>query len=68
MIPQSFKDIVSNGEYVGLLQTIAMILFLLVFLGVCYYVFNKPKKYYDEEASSPLNDNIDPDGNDPSQN
>lgn len=67
MIPQSFKDIVSNGEYVGLLQTIAMILFLLVFLGVCYYVFNKPKKYYDEEASAPLDDN-DSDGNDPLQN
>lgn len=56
MIPQSFKDILANGENVGLLQTIAMILFLLIFLGVCYYVFSKPKKYYDDEANSPLND------------
>ncbi len=37
-------------------QTLALILFLLLFLGITYYVFSRPKKYYDEEASAPLDD------------
>ncbi len=56
MIPQSFKDIVSNGEGVGLYQTIAMIIFILFFLGLVFYVFSKPKKYYREEENAPLDD------------
>ncbi len=59
MIPQSIKDILSNGENVGLYQTIAMAVFILLFLGIVYFVFSRPKKYYDEEANAPLNDNID---------
>ncbi len=56
MIPQSVKDILSNGENVGLYQTIAMIVFLLLFLGIVFYVFSRSKKHYDEEANAPLND------------
>lgn len=59
MIPQSFKDILSNGENVGLYQTLAMIIFILLFLGIAYFVFSRPKKYYDNEANAPLNDDID---------
>jgi cytochrome c oxidase cbb3-type subunit 4 len=58
MIPHSVKDIISNGNNVGLYQTIAMILFLLFFLGIIYYVFSRPKKHYDKEANAPLNDDI----------
>lgn len=58
MIPQSFKDILSNGDNVGLYQTLAMIIFILLFLGIAYFVFSRPKKYYDDEANAPLNDNI----------
>ncbi|WP_297985955.1 cbb3-type cytochrome c oxidase subunit 3 [uncultured Chryseobacterium sp.] len=58
MIPQSFKDILSNGDNVGLYQTLAMIIFILLFLGIAYFVFSRPKKYYDKEANAPLNDNI----------
>ena len=54
MIPQSFKDIVSNVENAGLLQTIAMIIFILFFLTVIYVVLNRPKKYYNEEENAPL--------------
>lgn len=56
MIPQSFKDIIANGENVGLYQTIAMLVFLLLFLGIIFYVFSRSKKHYDEEANAPLSD------------
>lgn len=56
MIPQSFKDLISNGENVGLYQTLAMIIFLLLFLGIIWYVFTRPKKYYNEQENAPLGD------------
>ena len=58
MIPQNVKDILSNGENVGFYQTLAMLLFLFFFLGIVYYVFSRPKKHFDEEASAPLDDDI----------
>ncbi len=61
MIPQSVKDIISNGENVGFLQTLAMILFILLFLGIIFWVFSRPKKYYEEEENAPLNDYLDED-------
>ena len=64
MIPQSFKDIISNVEYAGLLNTLSLILFIIVFLGITLYVFNKPKKYYEEEENAPLNDGLDTDDDD----
>ena len=39
MIPQSVKDILANGSNVGLYQTIAMILFILFFVGIVFYVY-----------------------------
>ncbi|MDN3605956.1 CcoQ/FixQ family Cbb3-type cytochrome c oxidase assembly chaperone [Kaistella yonginensis] len=58
MIPQSVKDIISNGENVGLMQTLALILFIIFFLGIIFYVFSRPKKHYDEAANAPLDDDI----------
>lgn len=58
MIPQSVKDIISNGENVGFYQTFAMMLFIIFFIGTVIYVFSRPKKHYDEEANAPLNDDI----------
>ena len=58
MIPQNVKDILSNGENVGFYQTLAMLLFLFFFLGIVYYVFSRPKKHYDEEANTPLDNDI----------
>ncbi len=59
MIPQSFKDIVSNSENAGFYQTLALIIFMLLFIGIVVYVFSRPKKYYQEEASAPLDDGDD---------
>lgn len=54
MIPQSFKDIVSNVENAGLFQILAMIIFLILFVGLVYYVVSRPKKFYTEEENAPL--------------
>ncbi len=56
MIPQSFKDILSNGENAGLYQTIALIIFMIFFIGLIVVVFSRPKKYYQEEEQAPLSD------------
>ena len=58
MIPQSVKDILGNGENVGLFQSIALFLFLFFFLGIIFYVFSRPKKHYEEQENAPLNDDI----------
>lgn len=54
MIPQSVKDIIGNGDNVGLLQTISMFIFMIFFLALIWYVFSRPKKHYEEEANAPL--------------
>lgn len=56
MIPNNFKDILANIENAGLLQTIAMILFILFFISTVYYVMSRPKKHYAEVEKAPLED------------
>lgn len=63
MIPQSVKDILSNGSNVGLYQTLAMLFFLLLFVGIVWYVFSRSKRHYDDVANAPLDDTLD-DGTD----
>lgn len=58
MIPQSFKDILANGDNANLFQIIAMIIFIIMFLILIWYIFTRPKKYYNEEANAPLDDDI----------
>lgn len=59
MIPQSFKDILSNGENANLYQIIALLIFVFFFVGMLVYVFSRPKKYYDKDANAPLDDDSD---------
>lgn len=56
MVPQSFRDILASGEHVGLFQTIAMLIFILFFLGLVFYVLSRPKKHYTEEENAPLDE------------
>ncbi|QCX53235.1 cbb3-type cytochrome c oxidase subunit 3 [Elizabethkingia sp. JS20170427COW] len=56
MVPQNFKDIIGSGENNPLYQIIALILFMIFFIGLVIVIFRKPKKYYDEEANAPLED------------
>jgi len=59
MIPQNFKDILSNTENASLYQTLALIFFMLFFIALVIYVFSRPKKYYKEEEHAPLEDDQD---------
>ncbi|AQX04531.1 cbb3-type cytochrome c oxidase subunit 3 [Elizabethkingia meningoseptica] len=59
MVPQNFKDIISNGENVGLYQTLALILFVMFFIALVFVVFKKPKKYYRDRENAPLEDDGD---------
>ncbi|MDY3548099.1 CcoQ/FixQ family Cbb3-type cytochrome c oxidase assembly chaperone [Riemerella anatipestifer] len=58
MIPQNFKDILSNTEGTGFYQSLALILFIIFFVGVVYYVMSRPKKFYQDKANAPLDDEI----------
>jgi cytochrome c oxidase cbb3-type subunit 4 len=59
MIPQSFKDILSNSDYANLYQIIAMFIFIIFFVGLVIYVFSRPKKHYNQDANAPLDDDSD---------
>ncbi|MBF5027861.1 cbb3-type cytochrome oxidase subunit 3 [Planobacterium oryzisoli] len=60
MIPQNVKDIVSNEQFTGLFQTLALLIFMVFFIAVIVYVFSRPKKHYDEAANAPLEDDDQP--------
>ena len=59
MIPQNFKDVLANVQNAGLMQTIAMILFILFFLSLIYVVMSRPKKYYHDAENAPLENDSD---------
>ncbi len=60
MIPQNVKEIVSNEQFSGLFQTLALLIFMIFFIGLIIYVFKKPKRYYDDAANAPLDDDDKP--------
>ena len=58
MIPNNFKDILSNMESVGFYQTLSMIIFILFFISTVYFVMSRPKKHYEEVEKAPLEEDI----------
>lgn len=56
MIPQNFKDIISNVAGSGFYQSLALIIFVIFFAYLVYYIMSKPKTYYNDEAKAPLDD------------
>ncbi len=58
MIPQNFKDILNNASNTGFYQSFAMVLFILFFCGILWYVFSKPKKYFNDVSQLPLDDTM----------
>jgi cbb3-type cytochrome oxidase subunit 3 len=56
MIPENFKDILNNEQNTGLYQTLALVIFLILFIGIIVSVFSKSKKYYNDAADIPLQD------------
>ncbi|MBP7357187.1 MAG: CcoQ/FixQ family Cbb3-type cytochrome c oxidase assembly chaperone [Cloacibacterium sp.] len=56
MIPSNFKDILAHIENAGILQTLAMLIFIIFFLSTVYYVMSRPKKHYSDVEKAPLED------------
>lgn len=56
MIPSNFKDILAHIENAGILQTLAMLIFIIFFLSTVYYVMSRPKKHYSDVEKTPLED------------
>ena len=56
MIPSNFKDILAHIEDAGILQTLAMLIFIIFFLSTVYYVMSRPKKHYSDVEKAPLED------------
>lgn len=56
MIPQNFKDIISNVTGSGFYQSLALVIFVIFFAYLVYYIMSKPKTYYNDEANAPLDD------------
>ena len=56
MIPSNFKDILAHIENAGILQTLAMLIFIIFFLSTVYYVMSRPKKHYSDVEKATLED------------
>ena len=56
MIPSNFKDILAHIDNAGILQTLAMLIFIIFFLSTVYYVMSRPKKHYSDVEKAPLED------------
>jgi len=51
-----FKEAFTNYEYAWILQTISLLLFVIFFLGLVYFIWNRPKDYYKKDSELPLED------------
>lgn len=49
-----FKDTFTNYENADILQTISLLLFVIFFLALMYFIWNRPKDYYKEDSELPL--------------
>ncbi len=52
-----FKQYFSTEKYIGIFQSIILILFLMTFFFILFFVFSKPKKYYEKVRELPLEGN-----------
>lgn len=51
-----FKNLYSNLEHIAIFPILAMLIFLIVFLGVIYYAYKMKKKTVDYISNLPLED------------
>ncbi|PQL92242.1 CcoQ/FixQ family Cbb3-type cytochrome c oxidase assembly chaperone [Apibacter sp. wkB309] len=52
-----YNKIIAGVDNAIIYQSLALLLFVLFFLGVTFMVMNKPKNYYNEMSNLPLDDN-----------
>lgn len=51
-----FKDAFTNYEYAEVLQTTSLLLFVIFFSLLMYFIWKRPKEYYQEDSELPLDD------------
>lgn len=51
-----FKDAFTNYEYAEVLQTTSLLLFVVFFSLLMYFIWRRPKEYYQEDSELPLDD------------
>ena len=54
MIPENFKQILSNSQNSSFYGTLALVLFVLFFSGLIYVTLMQPKKRYNDVEALPL--------------
>lgn len=54
MIPQSVKELVASENGTGFYQTLALILFMIFFIGIILYTLSRSKNHYRDAANAPL--------------
>lgn len=52
-----YNKIIAGVDNAIICQSLALLLFVLFFLGVTFMVMNKPKNYYNDMSNLPLEDN-----------
>lgn len=52
-----YNKIIAGVDNAIIYQSLALLLFVLFFLGVTFMVMNKPKNYYKDMSNLPLEDN-----------
>lgn len=52
-----YNKIIAGVDNAIIYQSLALLLFVLFFLGVTLMVMNKPKNYYNDMSNLPLDDN-----------
>ncbi|MXO34442.1 hypothetical protein GFU95_03450 [Apibacter sp. B3889] len=52
-----YNKIIAGVDNAIIYQSLALLLFVLFFLGVTFMVMNKPKNYYNYMSNLPLEDN-----------
>lgn len=52
-----YNKIIAGVDNAIIYQSLALLLFVLFFLGVTFMVLNKPKNYYNDMSNLPLEDN-----------
>ncbi|MDD3772511.1 MAG: cbb3-type cytochrome c oxidase subunit 3 [Weeksellaceae bacterium] len=51
-----FKESFGNYDYAMILQVTSLALFVIFFSALIYFIWNKPKNHYEENARLPLED------------
>ncbi len=51
-----FKNYFIGERNIGIFQSIMLIIFFLSFSFILFFIFSKPKKYYDNNKVMPIDD------------